>query len=134
MLSFKGYVHRWLAQVTQVAPFTRDAVQPMLVDAAVATMQNCYTNGACTFSWIRGSADNSTGAGQQMNALAVLSGVLMGSAAAPGQGGAGGGGANGGGNGQQGGQNGNGGTPPNAGNRPAASLGLAVAALGMALL
>lgn len=41
MLSFKGYCLRWLAVVTQVAPFTRDVILPVLRGSARAVVQQC---------------------------------------------------------------------------------------------
>lgn len=85
MLSFKGYVHRWLAVVTQVAPFTRDTILPVLRDSAKAAINQC-TGGAtgrkCGFYWNLGeyvdiAVDHTTGAGEQMNVLSAVSSLLI---------------------------------------------------------
>ncbi|KAI1770637.1 glycoside hydrolase family 76 protein [Hypoxylon cercidicola] len=86
MLSFKGYVHRWLAVVTQVAPFTHDRIMALLRSSAEAAVKQC-TGGAngrqCGFHWTTGVYDGVTGAGQQMNVLGALSSLLVREAEAP---------------------------------------------------
>lgn len=78
MLSYKGYLHRWLAQVTQVAPFIYDTIMPVLQTSAAAAVKNCDSNGTCGFRWTTDSYDDDTGAGQQMNALGAMMSVLLG--------------------------------------------------------
>lgn len=86
MLSFKGYVHRWLAVVTQVAPFTKDRIMKLLRSSAELAVKQC-TGGAngrqCGFHWTTGVYDGKTGAGQQMNVLGALSSLLVDNAKAP---------------------------------------------------
>lgn len=85
MLSFKGYVHRWLAVVTQVAPYTKPALLPMLRTSTEAAVKQC-TGGAsgrqCGFYWTQGvyvdvAVDKTSGAGEQMNVLAAVSSLLI---------------------------------------------------------
>ncbi|OAA44158.1 Mannan endo-1,6-alpha-mannosidase [Metarhizium rileyi] len=85
MLSYKGYVHRWLAVTTQVAPYTRDKILPVLTKSAQAAVKQC-TGGAtqrqCGFYWGLGrfvdpNIDHTTGAGEQMNVLAAVSSLLI---------------------------------------------------------
>lgn len=91
MLSFKGYVHRWLAVVTQVAPFTKDTILPILKTSAEAAVAQCTggTSGrVCGFYWSGGSfvdpsVDETTGAGEQMNVLAAVSSLLIEDASPP---------------------------------------------------
>ncbi|KAI0376910.1 glycoside hydrolase family 76 protein [Hypomontagnella monticulosa] len=86
MLSFKGYVHRWLAVVTQVAPFTRDRIMRLLRSSAQEAVKQCTggDNGRqCGFHWSTGVYDGKTGAGQQMNVLGALSSLLVQEAKAP---------------------------------------------------
>lgn len=86
MTSFKGYVHRWLAQTTQLAPFTFPRIFPVLKSSARAAADHCTEgdNGRmCTFSWMPDSADKSIGACQQMNVLGALSSLLVEAARAP---------------------------------------------------
>ncbi|KAK3317927.1 putative dfg5 protein [Apodospora peruviana] len=78
MLSFKGYVHRWLAQTTQMAPFIRGTIMPVLRTSAAAMAKSCTSDGVCGFRWnARAGYDGNTGAGQQMNALGALMSMLV---------------------------------------------------------
>lgn len=91
MLSFKGYCLRWLAVVAQVAPFTHDAIMPVLKASARAAMQQCTgepTGRRCGFYWTGGrfvdpKVDNTTGVGEAMDALAAVSSLLIDEAEAP---------------------------------------------------
>ncbi|KAM0310648.1 hypothetical protein ACHAPQ_012473, partial [Fusarium lateritium] len=85
MLSFKGYVHRWLAVVTQVAPYTASKILPILETSTKAAVKQC-TGGdsgrACGFYWSGGvfvdvAVDETSGAGEQMNVLAAVSSLLI---------------------------------------------------------
>lgn len=83
MLSFKGYVARWMAVTAQVAPFTSDSIMATLRTSAQAAIKTCSggDNGRmCGFKWHLGSWDGSSGAGQQMNVVAALSSLLANSA------------------------------------------------------
>lgn len=84
MLSFKGYIHRWLTVVTQIAPFTREKLLPILRKSTEAAVKQC-TGGAsgrvCGFYWSDGvfvdpAVDKTTGAGEAMNVLAAVSSLL----------------------------------------------------------
>jgi len=85
MLSFKGYLHRWLSVVTQIAPFTRESILPMLRQSAAAAVAQCtggQTGRKCGFYWSTGqfvdpSVDKTSGAGEQMNVLAAVSSLLI---------------------------------------------------------
>lgn len=86
MLSFKGYLHRWMATATQIAPFTKDKILPVLktsTEAAVLTCTGGDTQRACGFKWNTKAFDGSFGAGQQMNVLGAVSSLLIGQAAPP---------------------------------------------------
>ncbi|KAI0846986.1 glycoside hydrolase family 76 protein [Daldinia vernicosa] len=80
MLSYKGYVHRWLAVTTLTAPFTRDRIMNLLRSSAEHAVKQC-TGGAngrqCGFHWTTGVYDGQTGAGQQMNVLGALTSLLV---------------------------------------------------------
>ncbi|EOO00215.1 putative glycoside hydrolase family 76 protein [Phaeoacremonium minimum UCRPA7] len=76
MLSFKGYLHRWLAQTTQMAPVIRDTVYDALTTSAQGAVNGCNADGTCGFRWNTGSYDGDTGAGQQMNVLGALISML----------------------------------------------------------
>ncbi|KAL2145560.1 hypothetical protein VTI28DRAFT_6798 [Corynascus sepedonium] len=80
MLSFKGYLHRWMATATQVAPFLADKVLPVLkksTEAAVSTCTGEANGRTCGFKWETRAYDGSKGAGQQMNVLAAVSALLI---------------------------------------------------------
>ncbi|OTB01234.1 glycoside hydrolase family 76 protein [Hypoxylon sp. CI-4A] len=86
MLSFKGFTHRWMGTVMQIAPFTRDKIFPVLKASTQAAVNQCTggDNGRfCGFHWNTGAFDNSMGAGQQMNVLGALTSLLSLDAAAP---------------------------------------------------
>lgn len=80
MVSFKGYVHRWLSQVTHLAAFTQDKILPVLANSTAAAIAQCTggdTGRACGFKWASGEFDGNVGAGQTMNVLAAVSALLM---------------------------------------------------------
>ncbi|KAJ9142547.1 Mannan endo-1,6-alpha-mannosidase [Coniochaeta hoffmannii] len=87
--SFKGYLTRWMAGTTQMAPFTYDTIAPLLQSSAAAAAKACSGspdagfNGipgtACGFKWTDGGFDGSVGVGQQMNALSAVMYTLVGS-------------------------------------------------------
>ncbi|KAM7185116.1 putative glycoside hydrolase [Naviculisporaceae sp. PSN 640] len=77
MLSFKGYVHRFLSQTAMIAPPVRDIILPVLRSSAAGMAKSCTPQGVCGFRWNRGKYDGNTGAGQQMNALGALTGLLL---------------------------------------------------------
>ncbi len=85
MLSFKGYLHRWYATATQLAPFTAAKIMPALKQSAGMAVKQC-TGGdfgrQCGFEWGKGQfvTPPGTGAGQQMNVLAAVSTLLTGKA------------------------------------------------------
>ena len=86
MLSFKGYMHRWLSTVTQIAPFTADKILPVLktsTEAAISTCAGGQNSRACGFKWNKKKFDNSVGAGQQMNVLSAVSSLLIGQTGGP---------------------------------------------------
>ncbi|KAI1500323.1 glycoside hydrolase family 76 protein [Biscogniauxia marginata] len=86
MLSFKGYLHRWLAVTTQIAPFVADRIIGVLRTSTQSAVSQCTggDNGRqCGFHWTTGIYDGVTGAGQQMNVLGALSSLLIDSSHAP---------------------------------------------------
>lgn len=86
MLSFKGYLHRWMATTAQIAPFTRDTIMAVLQTSAQAAVSTC-TGGAsgrvCGFKWTTKAYDGTQGAGQQMNVLGAVSSLLIDQATVP---------------------------------------------------
>lgn len=80
MLSFKGYLHRWLATATRVAPIVAPKILPVLktsTEAAVLTCTGEANGRTCGFKWSTKAYDGSHGVGQQMNVLAAVSSLLI---------------------------------------------------------
>lgn len=78
--SFKGYMHRALATVAMVAPFTKSDVLKVLRSSTEGAVKSCLSDGTCGFRWDRGSYDGDVDhgpAGQQMSALAALTTLLL---------------------------------------------------------
>ena len=86
MYSYKGYLHRWLTQAGQLAPFIVDKIKPVLRSSAEAAVAQCTggDNGReCGFGWASGEFDGKVGAGQQMSVRAAVSALLVDNADAP---------------------------------------------------
>jgi len=92
MLTFKGYMHRWVSVTTQIGPpgLAEDAL-PILRKSAEMAAAQC-TGGAsgraCGFYWSGGvyvdpAVDQTTGAGEAMSVLAAVSSLLIEDAAPP---------------------------------------------------
>lgn len=104
-LSFKGYLARWMAGTTQVAPHTFDTVMPLLRSTAAAAARACsgspasgfagLAGTACGFGWTAGGFDGRPGVGQQMSALSTIMYTLVRRPSGDGDGGGGGGGGGG---------------------------------------
>lgn len=83
MVTFKGYVHRWLTVVAQVAPFTADKILSTLLISTKAAIKQC-TGGKsgreCGLYWSSGKYKKpaTTGAGESMDVLAAVSSLLHG--------------------------------------------------------
>ncbi|ODA82251.1 hypothetical protein RJ55_00758 [Drechmeria coniospora] len=86
MLSFKGFLHRWYAVITQMVPSTSASIAPMLAKSAAASIRQC-TGGAfgrqCGFQWATGTYDGRTGVSQQMSVLGAVLSQLIGDAKSP---------------------------------------------------
>ncbi|KLU86540.1 mannan endo-1,6-alpha-mannosidase DCW1 [Magnaporthiopsis poae ATCC 64411] len=80
MLSFKGYLHRWLSTATRIAPFIHDKTLAVLRKSTAAAVETC-TGGdnkrTCGFKWSTKAFDGSVGAGQQMNVLGAVTSLLI---------------------------------------------------------
>ncbi|KAG6017906.1 hypothetical protein E4U54_001234 [Claviceps lovelessii] len=85
MLSYKGYLHRWLAVVTQLAPHTKEKIFSTLRVSSEAAVKQC-TGGPsgrqCGFYWFYGQfvdpgLDKTTGAGEYMDVLAAVISLLV---------------------------------------------------------
>lgn len=80
MLSYKGYLHRWMATTAQIAPYTHDTIMAVLETSTQAAINQC-TGGddgrTCGFQWSSGAFGGSVGAGQTMNVLGAVSSLLI---------------------------------------------------------
>ncbi|KAI1360657.1 putative glycosyl hydrolase [Xylaria arbuscula] len=79
MLTYKGFLHRWMAYTAQLVPSTSDRIMPLLMSSAKSAASQCTggDNGRqCGFHWASGKFDGVLGAGQQMSALGALISVL----------------------------------------------------------
>ncbi|KAL2262695.1 hypothetical protein VTK26DRAFT_402 [Humicola hyalothermophila] len=84
MLSFKGYVHRWMSVVPKLAAHTAEQIYPVLRTSTEAAVKQCTgppTGRRCGFYWESGefvdpALDKTSGAGEAMNVLAAVSSLL----------------------------------------------------------
>ncbi|CAK7201676.1 hypothetical protein SEUCBS139899_004385 [Sporothrix eucalyptigena] len=80
MLSYKGYLHRWMATTAQIAPYTHERIMAVLQTSTQAAINQC-TGGddgrTCGFQWSSGAFGGSVGAGQTMNVLGAVSSLLI---------------------------------------------------------
>lgn len=84
-LSFKGYVHRWLATTAQLADIVNEPIMAALKTSAAAAATSCadvanendYGTATCGFRWTTGAYEGPSGAGQQMNVLGALMSLLV---------------------------------------------------------
>ncbi|KAI0834583.1 glycoside hydrolase family 76 protein [Hypoxylon sp. FL0890] len=82
--SFKGYLMRWMASASQMAPYTYDTLMPLVQSSAAAAAQQCsgsppanefkgQPGTACGFKWTaKANFDGLVGVGEQMSALSAL--------------------------------------------------------------
>ncbi|KAJ2967417.1 hypothetical protein NUW58_g10459 [Xylaria curta] len=79
MLTYKGFLHRWMAYTAKLAPETAARIMPILRSSTKAAVAQC-TGGAngrqCGFHWTSGKFDGQLGVGEQMNVLGALSSLL----------------------------------------------------------
>ncbi|XXG99841.1 Mitochondrial import inner membrane translocase subunit tim22 [Hypoxylon texense] len=87
--SFKGYLMRWMASASQMAPFTFDTLMPLVKSSATAAAQQCsgsppaadfkgQPGTACGFKWTdKASFDGLVGVGEQMSALSAIQYTLV---------------------------------------------------------
>lgn len=83
--TFKGFLSRWMAATSKIAPFTRSTIQAYLQPSAKAAALQCNggTDGVtCGEHWTAGATwDGLYGLGEQMSALSVIQSMLIDSAA-----------------------------------------------------
>ncbi|PYI11042.1 mannan endo-1,6-alpha-mannosidase [Aspergillus sclerotiicarbonarius CBS 121057] len=78
--SFKGYLARWMAATTQMAPFTFDQVMPKLRTSAKAAAETCTggaNHAACGLKWTDRKWDGMDDVGIQLAALEVMQSTLI---------------------------------------------------------
>ncbi|KAI0108652.1 glycoside hydrolase family 76 protein [Nemania sp. FL0031] len=87
--SFKGYLMRWMAASSQMAPFTFDTLMPLVQSSAAAAALQCSGSPpasqyrgdpgtACGFKWTQQSNfDGLVGVGEQMSALSAIQYTLV---------------------------------------------------------
>ncbi|PWY95956.1 putative cell wall glycosyl hydrolase Dfg5 [Aspergillus sclerotioniger CBS 115572] len=79
--SFKGYLARWMAATTQMAPFTADQIMPKIRASAKAAAETCTggeSNVTCGLKWTERKWDGMDDVGVQMAALEVMQSTLIG--------------------------------------------------------
>lgn len=84
--SFKGYLARWMAATTQMAPFTVDQIMPKLRASAKAAAETCTggaSNATCGLKWTARKWDGMDDVGVQMAALEVIQSTLIGTVDPP---------------------------------------------------
>jgi mannan endo-1,6-alpha-mannosidase len=89
MIQFKGYLHRWLSVVAQIAPFTAGKLLPVLRQSTQAAVDQCTggTSGRqCGFFWSGGKfvAPRANGLGEELNVLSAVSSLLVAGGNTPG--------------------------------------------------
>ncbi|GAW22684.1 hypothetical protein ANO14919_122270 [Xylariales sp. No.14919] len=86
MESYRGYMHRWMANTIQLAPHLYDTLMPVLKTSAAAGVKQCTggDNGRmCGFHWTSGKYDGLQSASLEMNVLGALTALMMPGVAAP---------------------------------------------------
>ncbi|KAF6833181.1 glycosyl hydrolase family 76 [Colletotrichum plurivorum] len=91
--SFKGYLARWLAATSQVAPHTSTSILSLLSSTGQKAAAGCsgspasgfagHPGTACGFSWLSGTFDGLVGVGPQMTSLQAIMYNLVRSAEGP---------------------------------------------------
>ncbi|PHH81464.1 hypothetical protein CDD83_3574 [Cordyceps sp. RAO-2017] len=91
--SFKGFLARWLAATTKLAPYTAQTILPVLRATAQAAAASCtgsppdgfkgLPGTACGFIWLDKNFDGLVGVPPQMNAVSAMIYPLVGKAAPP---------------------------------------------------
>ncbi len=84
--SFKAYLSRWMAAVTQIAPFTSDTIMPKLKTSAQGAAGQCSGSGdgtTCGRKWYQSTWDQKTGVGEEMSALSIIQANLISKVAPP---------------------------------------------------
>ncbi|KAI0200898.1 family 76 glycoside hydrolase [Astrocystis sublimbata] len=80
MKMYRGFMHRWMANSIQLAPFLYDMLMPTLKTSAAAGVKQCTggDNGRmCGFHWTSGKYDGDMSVSLQMNVLGALTALIM---------------------------------------------------------
>ncbi|KAI1331416.1 family 76 glycoside hydrolase [Xylariaceae sp. FL0255] len=80
MESYRGYMHRWMANSIQLAPYLHDKFMPILLSSAQAAVKQCTggSNGRmCGFHWTTGTYDGLLSASLEMNVLGALTALIL---------------------------------------------------------
>ncbi|OMP86218.1 Mannan endo-1,6-alpha-mannosidase DCW1 [Diplodia seriata] len=78
--SFKAFLARWMAATTKVAPWTTSTLDPILKASREAAAKACTEadgKTVCGLQWTTGSFDGTTGVGENMAVLEVMSTALI---------------------------------------------------------
>ena len=84
--SFKAYLSRWMAAVTQIAPFTSDTIMPKLKTSAQGAAGQCSGGSnqqTCGRQWYSSTWDGKEGVGEQMSAMSIIQANLISKVAPP---------------------------------------------------
>lgn len=86
MVMFKGFVHRWMAQTTLLAPFVKDEIRPVLRKSAAQALKTCTgapTGRACGYFWTKGEfvdpalTEDTLGVGTRLDVLSAVMSLLV---------------------------------------------------------
>ncbi|GJN66974.1 glycosyl hydrolase [Purpureocillium lilacinum] len=86
MITFKGYLSRFLWQTSVMLPSLRNKIEDYMLPSVKAAASVCTggkTGHECGMKWFTGSFDNKAGLGPQMCALEAIQGLLIHEAEAP---------------------------------------------------
>ncbi len=85
--SFKAYLARWMGYTANIAPWTRESLDPYLKTSAMAAVAQCNAGPnqtSCGLKWTdNGVNDGNLGVGQEMAAMEVVQALLYSTASGP---------------------------------------------------
>ena len=84
--SFKGYLSRWMAAATKVAPFIEEWAMPRIQASAKAAALTCTAGSdgnQCGLEWTKQANDGNLGVGEQLAALQIVQANLITTVAGP---------------------------------------------------
>lgn len=88
MVTYKGYLHRYLASTAQLAAYTSENIMPVLKTSTKAAVAQCTGGDSkrrCGMFWADGKfvKPETSGVGEQMSVLGAVESLLINSVAAP---------------------------------------------------